>query len=352
MRLADWVDDVTAPLTDAQLQTMLQVEHGGMVEVLLDLYAATGNERYRNVARRFEHRAVLEPLRSDRDELAGKHANTQIPKITGAARSFETTGTSPDRAAAEQFWRRVVRDHSWVIGGNSDGEHFFAPHTAANHLSAATAETCNTYNMLKLTEHLFTWQPQVEYADYYERALYNHILASQEPRRGMFAYFMSLKPGHFRTYSTPEESFWCCVGSGMENHTKYGAAIYFHDSHDVYVNLFIPSVLSWREKGLILEQRTRLSGEQPHSADREISAGATHALAAALAGLGGVAARDPDQWQAADRGCEPWAIRCRRASLAARRHDRSGHSDERARRSVARLVGTDCLYLWPGGAGR
>ena len=126
----------------------------------------------------------------------------------------------------------MVRDHSWVIGGNSDGEHFFAPLTAANHLSAATAETCNTYNMLKLTEHLFTWQPQVEYADYYERALYNHILASQEPRRGMFAYFMSLKPGHFRTYSTPEESFWCCVGSGMENHTKYGAAIYFHDSHD------------------------------------------------------------------------------------------------------------------------
>jgi DUF1680 family protein len=256
LRLADWVDDITAPLTDTQLQTMLQVEHGGMVEVLLDLYAATGNERYQKVARRFEHRAVLEPLRSDRDELAGKHANTQIPKITGAARSFETTGASPDRAAAEQFWRRVVREHSWVIGGNSDGEHFFAPLTAADHLSAATAETCNTYNMLKLTEHLFTWQPQVEYVDYYERALYNHILASQEPRLGMFTYFMSLKPGHFRTYSTPEESFWCCVGSGMENHAKYGAAIYFHDSDDVYVNLFIPSVLSWREKGLVLEQRT------------------------------------------------------------------------------------------------
>jgi uncharacterized protein len=256
LRLADWVEDVTAPLTDAQLQTMLQVEHGGMVEVLLDLYAATDNERYRDLSRRFEHRAVLEPLRSDRDELAGKHANTQIPKITGAARSFETTGAPPDRAAAEQFWRRVVREHSWVIGGNSDGEHFFTPLTAADHLSAATAETCNTYNMLKLTEHLFTWQPQVEYADYYERALYNHILASQEPRLGMFTYFMALKPGHFRTYSTPEHSFWCCVGSGMENHTKYGAAIYFHDSNDLYVNLFIPSVLSWREQGLILEQRT------------------------------------------------------------------------------------------------
>jgi uncharacterized protein len=256
LRLADWVDDVTSPLTDAQLQTMLQVEHGGMVEVLLDLYAATGNERYRTVSRRFEHRAVLEPLRSDRDELAGKHANTQIPKITGAARSYEATGAAPDRVVAEQFWRRVVREHSWAIGGNSDAEHFFAPLTAADHLSAATAETCNTYNMLKLTEHLFTWKPHVEYADYYERALYNHILASQEPRLGMFTYFMSLKPGHFRTYSTPEQSFWCCVGSGMENHAKYGSAIYFHDSDDVYVNLFIPSVLRWRENGLMLEQHT------------------------------------------------------------------------------------------------
>ena len=230
LRLADWVDDVTAPLTDAQLQTMLQVEHGGMVEVLLDLYARPGT----NAIATWRGASSIAPSSSRCAPIAtsspGKHANTQIPKITGAARSFETTGTSPDRAAAEQFWRRVVRDHSWVIGGNSDGEHFFAPHTAANHLSAATAETCNTYNMLKLTEHLFTWQPQVEYADYYERALYNHILASQEPQRGMFTYFMSLKPGHFRTYSTPDESFWCCVGSGMENHTKYGAAIYFHDS--------------------------------------------------------------------------------------------------------------------------
>src|SRR5690606_17833376 len=120
----------------------------------------------------------------------------------------------------------------------------------------ATAESCNTYNMLKLTEHLFTWQPRVEYADYYERALYNHILASQEPEEGMFAYFMSLKPGHFRTYSTPFDSFWCCVGSGMENHTKYGEAIYFHRGDELFVNLFIPSVLTWEAKDLVVEQRT------------------------------------------------------------------------------------------------
>jgi hypothetical protein len=256
LTLADWVDDITAGLSEEQMQTMLEVEHGGMSEVLMDLYARTGVERYLDASRRFHHHAVLEPLRSGRDELAGKHANTQIPKITGAALSYEVTGSAADRVIAESFWERVTGRHSWVIGGNSDREHFFLPSTAPSHLSAATAETCNTYNMLKLTEHLFTWQPKVEYADYYERALYNHILASQEPERGMFAYFMSLKPGHFRTYSTPHDSFWCCVGSGMENHTKYGKAIYFHDDEQLFVNLFIPSVLMWEEKGLVLEQRT------------------------------------------------------------------------------------------------
>ncbi len=210
---------------------------------------------------------MLEPLRSGRDELPGRHANTQIPKITGAARSYEVTGSAGDRAIAEQFWQRVVDRHSWVIGGNSDQEHFFEPESAGEHLSPATAESCNTYNMLKLTEHLFMWEARVEYADYYERALYNHILASQEPEHGMYAYFMSLKPGFFRTYSTPHDSFWCCVGSGMENHTKYGRAIYFHDGDSLYVNLFIPSRLEWEETGLVLEQRTQVSRipEPPNS---------------------------------------------------------------------------------------
>ena len=256
LELADWSHDITASLSEEQMQAMLQVEHGGMSEVLIDLYARTGNERYREASRRFHHHAVLEPLRAGRDELPGKHANTQIPKITGAARSYEVLGGQADRALAEGFWQRVTGEHSWVIGGNSDVEHFFLPETAPSHLSPATAESCNTYNMMKLTEHLFTWQPRVEYADYYERALYNHILASQEPEQGMFAYFMSLKPGHFRTYSTPYDSFWCCVGSGMENHTKYGEAIYFHRGDELFVNLFIPSVLTWKEKDFVLEQRT------------------------------------------------------------------------------------------------
>jgi DUF1680 family protein len=256
LQLANWVDDVTAGLTPEQLQTMLQVEHGGMKEVLLDIYALTHEQRYLATARRFEHRAILEPLLAGRDELPGKHANTQIPKVLGAARGYEVADEASGRSVAEDFWKLVVRDHSWVIGGNSDAEFFFPPQTAAEHLSPATAESCNTYNMLRLTERLFGWQPQVEYADFAERALYNHILASQEPKQGMFTYFMSLKPGHFKTYSTPHDSFWCCVGSGMENHTKYGAAIYFHAADELYVNLFIPSRLRWQERGMEIEQRT------------------------------------------------------------------------------------------------
>jgi len=256
LRLANWVDDVTASLTAEQLQTMLQVEHGGMNEVLLDIYELTHDQRYLTTARRFEHREILDPLLAGRDELPGKHANTQIPKIIGAARNYEVADKPEGRTIAENFWKKVVRDHSWAIGGNSDGEFFFSPNTASEHLSAATAETCNTYNMLRLTDRLFGWQPQVEYADFEERALYNHILASQEPKQGMFTYFMSLEPGHFKTYSTPHDSFWCCVGSGMENHTKYSGAIYFHTADALYVNQFIPSRLRWKERGLDLEQRT------------------------------------------------------------------------------------------------
>ena len=256
LKLADWIEDVTRPLTPAQVQQMLSVEHGGMTETLADIFKLTGDKKYLETARRFYHEAILDPLRDGRDELAGKHANTQIPKIIGQARLYEVAGDPKGRDIARFFWERVVGHHSYVIGGNSDNEHFGLPDQRAKRLGPATAESCNTYNMLKLTRHLFGWQPNAEYFDYYERALYNHILGSQEPQRGMFTYFVSLKPGHFKTYSRPEDSFWCCVGSGIENHTKYNDSIYFHGSESLYVNLFIPSRLSWREHGLVLEQAT------------------------------------------------------------------------------------------------
>jgi DUF1680 family protein len=256
LKLADWIEDVTHNLTPEQQQRMLSVEHGGMSETLADIYALTGDVKYLNAARRFYHAAIMRPLAAGRDELAGRHANTQIPKVIGEARLYEVAGDADGRQIAQNFWDEVVHHHSYVIGGNSENEHFGPPDELADHLGPATAESCNTYNMLKLTRHLFEWQPKAEYFDFYERALYNHILGSQEPARGMFTYFMSLKPGHFKTYSTPEDSFWCCVGTGLENHTKYNDSIYFHGADDLYVNLFIPSRLNWKEKGLTLEQQT------------------------------------------------------------------------------------------------
>ncbi|MDQ3804505.1 MAG: glycoside hydrolase family 127 protein [Acidobacteriota bacterium] len=261
-KLGDWADRTTAKLTEEQFQRMLAAEHGGMNESLAELYARTGDEKYLRLSRRFRHRAVLDPLARREDRLPGLHANTQIPKVIGLARLHELTGDASDRTAAEFFWQRVVRHHSYVIGGNSEGEHFGPPDKLDARLGQNTCETCNTYNMLKLTRRLFTWRPAVEYADYYERALYNHILASQNPEDGMFCYFVPLKPGAQKTYSTPFDSFWCCVGTGMENHAKYGEAIYFRGEDALWVNLFIPSEVRWKEKGLTLRQETRYPDEE------------------------------------------------------------------------------------------
>jgi uncharacterized protein len=255
--LANWADATTKNLTEAQWQKMLVCEQGGMNEALANLYAITGNTNYLALARRFYHEAVMDPLSRDEDRLNGLHSNMQIPKVIGAARIYELTGEEHFADIADFFWKDVTQNRSFIIGGNGDREHFFPTNDFARHLSAETAETCCTYNMLKLTRHLFEWSPAATEMDYYERALYNHILASQDPDTGMFAYFMSLKPGHFKTYSTPEDSFWCCVGTGMENHAKYGDTIYFHGDDSLYVNLFIASELSWPEKNLIVRQETK-----------------------------------------------------------------------------------------------
>jgi uncharacterized protein len=254
VKLCDWAIATTQGVDDTQFQIMLDQEHGGMREVLADVYAITGDPRYLTLANRFAHWKVLEPLINQEDRLAGLHANTQIPKIVGSARIYELTGNYHEARIAEYFWNIVVSHHTYAIGGDSNDEHFESPDKLS--LTTSTAETCNTYNMLKLTRHLFEWDPRVKYADYYENALYNDILASQEPDTGMFTYYISLLPGHYRVYSTPTNSFWCCVGTGMENHTQYGNSIYFHHAGQLFVNLFIPSVLNWRDKDLTLRQET------------------------------------------------------------------------------------------------
>ena len=259
--LSDWVGDAVAPLTDGEMQAMLETEQGGIAETLADVSAMTGDAKYLALARRFTHRAVVDPLAAGRDRLDGLHANTQVPKLIGAARIYDLTGDAYYGRAAAFFWQAVVADRTWATGGNGDFEHFFPPATSAAHLSACTAETCNVYNMLKLTRALFAEHPRAEYADYYERAVFNQILGSQDPRRGMVTYHQSLRPGGFKVYSSPTDSFWCCVGTGMENHARYGDAIYFHDRGSLWVNLFVASELTWADRGIVVRQATKFPDE-------------------------------------------------------------------------------------------
>jgi DUF1680 family protein len=258
VRLADWVAATTRDMTSAGFEKMLEREHGGMNEVLADVHELTGDARYLTLARQFSHRALLEPLAARRDPLDGLHANTQIPKVIGFQRLYELTGDSQYRDAARFFWEAVVHTRSFVTGGHGDGEHFFPPSTFGQHLNAKTMETCGSHNMLRLTRMLFGSEAPVaaRYADYYERTLYNTILASQDPETGWSTYFQPLRPGYLKFYHTPIDSFWCCTGTGIENHAKYGDSIYFHGDDVLYVNLFIPSELTWRNKAMTIRQTT------------------------------------------------------------------------------------------------
>lgn len=256
VKFSDWADNLTKQLTEEQLQKMLACEFGGMNDALANVYAITGDKKYLETSNRFYHKAIMDPLSRKEDILSGKHSNTQIPKIIGSARLYELTGDEKDKTIADFFWNTVVSDHTYVNGGNSEYEYLSEPGKLANHLSNNTAETCNTYNMLKLTRHLFAWNPTATSGDYYERALFNHILASQNDE-GMMCYFMPMRMGAKKEFSTPFDAFWCCVGSGLENHVKYGEHIYARGADgSLYVNLFIASELNWKEKGIVVKQAT------------------------------------------------------------------------------------------------
>jgi uncharacterized protein len=254
--MSGWAYKKLNPLTPEQLALMMKNEFGGMTEVAYNLYSITGNADDKKLAELFFDHIVLDPLSNGIDDLPKLHANTTIPIIIGEARGYELTGDDMQKKIAEFFWQTVIDHHTYANGGNSDFEHFFAPDKLSEHLTARTTETCNTYNMLKLTRHLFTWSAEAKYADYYEQALYNHILASPDPKTGMVSYFMPMKPGLFKVYSTPTASFWCCVASGFESNAKYAEAIYYHNDNGIYINLFIPSELTWKEKGIRVIQQT------------------------------------------------------------------------------------------------
>ena len=255
--IADWTATIVNGLTEEQRLKMLNCEHGGMNEALANIYSITGNKKYLLLSQKFHDEFVLGKLAKRIDPMPGKHSNTNVPKAIGCARRYELTGAESDKTIASFFWKTMVNHHSYVIGGNSNYEYCGKQDSLSERLSDATCETCNTYNMLKLTRHLFAWQPSSTLMDYYERALYNHILASQNPENGMMTYFVPLRMGTKKEFSDSFNTFTCCVGSGIENHAKYAEQIYSHDGKDVlFINLFIPSTLSWKEKGIVIKQET------------------------------------------------------------------------------------------------
>ena len=262
VHFAGWCDALVARLDDEQLQRILDTEHGGMNEVLADVYAITGEWRFLALARRFCHRAILDPLLRREDRLDGLHANTQIPKVIGFARIGELDGNTAWIEAARFFWETVALRRSVAFGGNSAREHFhpaddFGPMLA----SREGPETCNSYNMLRLTELLHRLAPDPRYPEFHERVLFNHILSTQHPQHGGLVYFTPVRPRHYRVYSQPTQCFWCCVGTGMENHGRHGAFVYTRGEDALAVNLYIASTVRWRERGLVLQQDTAFPEE-------------------------------------------------------------------------------------------
>ena len=278
--MADWTGSIVGHLSDSVRQKMLLCEYGGMNDVLANTYAITGDKKYLDLSYEFHDRRILDSLSQGLDDLPGKHSNTQIPKVIGCARRYELTADGRDSSIAESFWSIIVHDHSYATGGNSDYEYLGQPGKLNDELTDNTTETCNTYNMLKLTRHLFAWHPSAALMDYYEKALYNHILASQDHADGMMTYFVPLRMGGRKEYSDAFNTFTCCVGSGMENHVKYGESIYSRGSDgSLYVNLFIPSRLNWKEKGVVVEQQTQLPAhDEVQLTLVEVQAGSRFAL--------------------------------------------------------------------------
>ena len=263
LKFCDWAVDITRDLSDEQMEKMLGNEHGGMNEVLADAYAITGEQKYLDCARRFSHRQLLVPLENGKDCLDNMHANTQIPKVIGYQRIAELAHDVQYHNASEYFWEIVTRQRSLALGGNSRREHFPTKETCIDYINDIDGpESCNTYNMLKLTEDLNRVKPDGMYGDFYETAMFNHILSAQHPQHGGYVYFTSARPRHYRNYSAPNEAMWCCVGTGMEDHGKYGQFVWTHDKgvkaedDALYVNLFVASELNWKDRKMVIRQQT------------------------------------------------------------------------------------------------
>lgn len=263
LKFCDWAIFITSGLTIEQMQSMLDTEQGGMNEVIADAYAITGDKKYLVAAERFSHHMLLDPMSKGVDNLDDKHANTQVPKAIGFARIGELSNDDQYEYAGRFFWQTVTTNRTLSFGGNSRREFFPGAAACTDFINDVEGpESCNSNNMLKLTEDLFRLHPSANYADYYERTIYNHILSTQNPTTGGYVYFTPVRPGSYRVYSAPNEAMWCCVGTGMENHGKYNEFIYTHEHDSLYVNLFMASELSWKEKSIGLKQETLFPYEE------------------------------------------------------------------------------------------
>lgn len=263
LAFCDWGIDIVAGLTDDQIQSMLDTEHGGMNEVMADAYQITGQEKYLQAAKSFSHRMLLDPMAEGKDNLDNKHANTQVPKAVGFQRIAELTKDSTFKKAGSFFWETVTSNRTVAFGGNSRREFFPAIAACTDMVTDVEGpESCNSNNMLKLTEDLFRISPSATYMDYYERTLYNHILSTQHPGHGGYVYFTPLRPRHYRVYSAPNQAMWCCVGTGMENHGQYNRIIYTHSYDSLFVNLFAASELEWKARKIVVRQETRFPEEE------------------------------------------------------------------------------------------
>jgi DUF1680 family protein len=263
LKFCDWGINLCAGLSDSQMQSMLGNEHGGINEIYADAYQMTGDAKYMTMAKRLSHNTLLTPMSQKIDNLDNLHANTQVPKVVGFQRIAELAKDNTYYTAAEFFWETVTTKRSLALGGNSREEHFPSAAECSEYTTVREGpESCNTNNMLKLTEGLFRMKPDAKYADYFERAMFNHILSTQHPTHGGYVYFTPARPRHYRVYSAPNQAMWCCVGTGMENHMKYGEFIYTHKNDSLYVNLFVASQLNWTAKGVSLKQETTFPNEE------------------------------------------------------------------------------------------
>ena len=256
VKYATWAEGVLAPLSDVQVQKMLDTEHGGMNEVLADLYADTGDRRWLKLSYRFEHHAFTDPLKRHQDNLSGKHGNCQIPKLIGSAARYGYMGDTADILAASFFWDRVAQHHSYATGGHGLNEYFGPPDQLAARVDGRACESCNVYNMLKLTRRLFSLRPDANYADFHERALFNHILASIDPENGATSYMVPVGRGVSQEYQDMLQSFTCCVGTGMESHALHGYGVYYESPDTLWVNLFMPSTAQFTTAGVRLTMET------------------------------------------------------------------------------------------------